>query len=425
MDTIPVGPTTQGSTNLKSNYSQILECDKLIFNQITDGISTIGNGTITNLNDPVNPQDIATKNYADSKLKIVAEPLHSVQYNKNDNFAGSVNLTFDKDTSTLFSTKTQVGSVDNVIIENGIISNVPEPISFTTIVSKEHVDRYRVMNVYESSVPNETYSANVLINGIIIKTTGSQDALPSALDIVNEMKNVYNPVNIDASTALPTNDEDFNICSCECIIKNVSTDPVEITPGTDVNVYPHPQTSTIVIHPGYTLEAYIQARADNIVNFMVKNLSYIALNENQYNFLTGPRSMYHQAGYISVTDKFTVDTQIQKFTSQNKSYSAKDLVGIIHREFEGPKIDTFSDAKLFIQSYSYYNSPIYNIFRSGSIEVTIKNTSTTGSLTLVGNDDWYMDPNSNMVIPAGKTGMFYVYIDTINVSGHVYTIGIF
>jgi hypothetical protein len=54
----------------------------------------------------------------------------------------------------------------------------------------------------------------------------------------------------------------------------------------------------------------------------------------------------------------------------------------------------------------------------------VKNESTVGTLTIIPSVGWTMDQNSNMTIPAGQTGTFWVYIDVENVTGKVYVISI-
>lgn len=413
MATEPTGPRIPGSEYFNSNYTKDLECTTIICNSLSDGQATLTGGQLSNMNDPVNPQDAATKAYCDSILSIVADPLYSIQYNNNNQFDGSSNLTFDG--SELYSLTTVIGTASSMLtINSGIIDNLPVPTTLKNPISKSYVDVYNTLNVVTTAATSTTYGASSMVNSILIKSSGtSSDATDSAANIITYITSVLKPVNIATTYT-----------NCKFTLKNVHTsESLSVAAGINVTIVP--TTSSLTIYSGYELDTILQVTSASTVKMFVNNLNWIgSTNINNSNFLIGPRSMYTSSNDTRIANKFNFNTNITTLTTQNVVYKATNLTGIVHRSFEGTKTDTFGSVSAFITSYSSLNSPIYYIYTTGAVEIVIRNTSVLGSITLTSNTEWTMDPNSNMTIGPGKTGYFYLYIDTINELGYVYTIGI-
>jgi hypothetical protein len=415
-------PRIPASTSYSSNFTRELEVSSIICTSITDNIATLSNGTLSNLNDPINNQDAATKHYTDSILHTVAEPNTSVQYNNNGSFGGSTSLTFSTESGglTLFSNNTIIGTGSNMLtINSGHIYNVGNPSTTSSTpsnnaISKEYFDNYFILRVYTSSDAALTYPSEYLTNAIVIRNTSTgSDSTATASDIISYIATTYGSIS----------DSSFRLC-----IKNYHTqDTLSLTAGTNVSFYP--TTSSINIYAGYSLNATLKTSITTTsASILVTGLSWLpsttsgSISNN--NFIVGYRSNEASANITRISNKFNFNTNVTEITEQNFIYTAEYLTGIVYRNFNGVKEDTFGDVSLFISSYSAINSPIDYIFTTGAVEIVIKNTSTTGSLSLVGNDFWTMDPNSNMTIGTGKTGYFYLYIDTTNLLGYIYTIGI-
>ncbi len=409
------GPTIPASVKFDSNYTRVLETDTLLCSSLTDGQAVLYQGRLSNLNSPIEPQDAATKLYADTVINVIAGPQNSVQYNYNNNFNGTTNLTFSEASSTLYSRGTIIGTGSSTLtIGSGYLQNVAQPATQQTVVSKRYTDSYYTLNFFSSSSTSVAYSVNQMANYIITRNTmNGSDTMPD-----------FRPTYISFIQNTGTYGALSSGSAFKWTIKNAhSSSSLSIAPGYGVNIYP--STGSLSIYPGYELNATMCiANIGSITNLIVTSNQYIGASPSANNFLVGPRSMFTSANVTRVTDSYNFETSIVTFTDQNVIYTADSLTGIVHRNFDGPKEDTFGQVSAFISSYSSLNSPIYYIFTTGAIEVAIKNTSTSGSLSLVGNTEWTMDPNSNMIVPIGKTGYFYVYIDVPNVHGYVYTIGI-
>ena len=127
-NTIPIPPLVPGSAkfnyletiNLK--YDDLIELENLITSGditadiITDGIATLTSGKISDLIDPVKPQDLATKAYVDSLVQTPKGFNSFVQFNSSGIFNGSDNLTWNSDTSIL--TVTDDVDKGTVIVES-------------------------------------------------------------------------------------------------------------------------------------------------------------------------------------------------------------------------------------------------------------------------------------------------------------------
>src|SRR5574343_307202 len=409
-DTNLSGPRIPASTNFTSNYTKDLETSSIFCSSITDGTATLSNGTLGGLNDPVHNQDAANKRYTDSVLHTVADPNNSVQYNNAGSFGGSTSLTFSQDTNVLYSYNTIVGTSPNMLVINaGSIYNVGSPASTTNnAISKSYIDKYFQLNIFTSSEPALVYPVSYMMNSIIVRdTTTGSDSTASATDIINYASSSFGALS-DASFKFS--------------LKNAHTeDTLSLIPGTGVSIYP--TTSTLNIYAGYELDAIVKTNlSSSTANLLVTGLSWLPSTDSgvisNNNFIVGPRSMYTSANVTRVSNKMNINTGIIEITEQNFIYTAEYLTSVIHRNFNGAKIDTFGEVTSFISSYSSLNSPIYYIFTTGAVEFVVKNTSTSGSLSFESNAYWTMDPNSNMTIPIGKTGYFYVYIDATNLQGH-------
>ena len=88
-----------GSSKYQTNQTNTLKVDKLISTKIIVDETfetTIENGYIKNVNNPLNNNDVVNKKYVDVFGGQNPDlPYKSVQYNKDSVFTGSENFTFD------------------------------------------------------------------------------------------------------------------------------------------------------------------------------------------------------------------------------------------------------------------------------------------------------------------------------------------
>ncbi len=396
-----IAPLIPDSTSFNSNYTRNLKCSKIISNLITNGTVSITNGIISGISNPVNNSDAANKQWSDLNMPggIAALPLNSIQYSNMNLFTGSSTLTYTVDTSTLYSTKT---SVDGIYITTGSITGINNPVNNTDAVNKQYTDNFfKINRLTISNAAGVTYSsmANIIVSRDTLGNSVS-DTTANAADIITEMN---------------------NISSVSFKVRNINTDYdsiLNISPGTDVII--KPTNGSLNIWPGYEFNSVITT--DGTSAYI--NVIGINFYNTNNNFTIGNRGLNVSSNITKIVDQFSFNTDINNLTTKNVIYNPTNIGGIIYRNYEGDKIDTFGNVSSFINGFAFPNSQIDYLFTTGAIELIIKNTSSTGAVYLTETTGWTFDENSNMTIDSGKTGIFYLYINTTNITGNVYTIGI-
>ena len=433
-------PTIPGSTSFNANYTGFLECQELLGNtislepttgQLLSNVTTLSNGTLSNLNDPVEPNDAANREWTNSILSIPEPPENSIQYNNMGVFGSSTNLLFTLTGQTLSTTGTlnSTGSLSlsgptlysniinvtnyntsaGLVISNSTISNLNNPIAGTDALNKQYIDTFNtLMTSTITSGTNVTYTN--MANFIIFRNLGTSvgtitDTTASANTIISQMSS-----------------GSLNITSARFAIQNISSQYnsiLNILPGSGVNFN---ISGTINIWPNYELNCIMLINGPGSVTIYIISNTYTQANTN---FTIGNNSLNISTGTTVVTNQFSICTNIINLTQQNVTYSPLNTLGIIYRNYNGTKTDTFTNVSNFINGYAYANSKIDYIFSTGAIFLTIKNVSNTGAILLTSASGWQTDTNSNMTINVGQTGYFYLYIDTVALTGNIYTIGIF
>jgi hypothetical protein len=402
---IPTGPTIPESVSFDNNYTRVLKTDSLIFTEImvptgtVGAFSTLSTGRLTNINDPILNSDIATKHYADLYTPggIVSEPLNSIQFNNAGQFDGSADLTYNVGTNVLYSKLTTVGTGSTMLtIGSGTMLNISAPVSGQDAVSKSYVDNTAFCDIIGITTGSATYTGPQMVNTIIYRTGA-----------------VTSDTTADSATLVPLING-----SCRFSVYNGTSGSFDLVAGTGILVYP--TCSSISIKSGYTLNAFLSVSGSTVL-MLVESL----VPGPSTGFIVGPRSTYATVNTTKVSSTLSTVTNPIILTSQNVIYGPTTINGTVYRNFNGPKTDSFGPVSSFISGFAYPNSPVPYIPKSGAVELIIKNTSTSGSVTLVGSSEWTMDVNSNVTIGIGKTGYFYLRIDTVELLGYIYVIGIF
>lgn len=414
------GPLIPASKLSKTNYTSRLKIDTLLCSTLTNGSVIIASGRITGLEDPTDNQDACTKNYVDTTLNTVSEPLNSIQYNNDTgSFGGNADLTYNINTGLLYSKNTYIGinpvtgsSTTSLVIENGTIKNIYNTVSGTRsslLITKSYVDTYDKYTKSNNSDLAITYSASDMTNNLLIRNPSE-----STTDTTCDATTLVNRISSTISALVGT--------TCRFDLYNTSTHSVlTVNAGAGLSIYP--TTSSLQLYPEYKLISTIVSTSPSSAQLLVESMTYAKSNNN---FVIGPRSLYTTSNVIRVSDTYRFNTDIIEYTDSSVIYSPSDILSVIERKYVGAKTDTFGDITTFISSFYTINSPLYNIFQTGAVEIVIKNTSSSGNLTLVEDvqGHWTMDPNSNMVIGPGKTGYFYLYVDVENQTGNVYVISL-
>jgi len=408
----PIGPTIPGSISVSSDYTRFLSCDQLLSTVITDGQAILTGGRLSNLNDPVSMTDAATKNYVKNNLAggTVYEPNTSIQMsNAEGKFYSSSSFVYVD--NTVYVPEIIVGNTTTMTIGSGSIQGlISEPINLNDAINKTYVSKYITNTVTIATGTTLTYTS-ALVNTLTIRTltTNSSDSTANAAAIVSYMTTAM-------SNSLAT--------SSRFSITNMSTSYyLTVTPGSGVVIMP--TTSVLTLYPGYILCGETSI-TDNTPSSEAVTISVLSLNYTQNTqFVVGSRATNCSAYYTKVSNQFQFNTAPNVLNTQNVIYTPYNIQGIVYRTFTGDKVDTFGSVSSFISGYTGPSNPMNYIFSTGAVEFVIVNNSVSGNLTLTSSAGWTMDPNSNMTVPFGKTGYFYLYIDTVALTGNIWTIGIF
>lgn len=138
---VPIQP----DVNNDNNTTRLMETDTVYSSIITDGIATIENGYISDLNEPSTDNQIATKYYVDNSGSGgggSSGPNGSVQYNDGGNFAGSPNLTLS-DPGLPSATLNINGTLTNGVMtmSGSQINGLTSPTNAQEAATKEYVDQ--------------------------------------------------------------------------------------------------------------------------------------------------------------------------------------------------------------------------------------------------------------------------------------------
>jgi hypothetical protein len=411
-----IPPLIPESTNFTTNYTDTLAAQSIRTTELTDGIVRLYGGRLTGLLNPVNSQDAANKSYADANITsyIPADPLNSVQFSASGPgtavFGGSFNLLYNETNNSLYSKNIRIGNTSTgLLVGSGTIDNLDDPVNQQDPATKNYVDNFFLLNniTISNNVPT-TYLASEMVGSIINRSgfTGTVgDTTASAGNIITE---------ISGTTG----------SSVSFFLKNkTSSSTLYLSPGTGVTFSP---TSTIVLLPGYQLSTVIVIDSISTVTIYITSQNYMYSSNN---FIIGDRALNTTSNITRITDQFIFNTGSNilgnsNYNSQNSTYQASDVSGVIYRNYTGNKIDHFDNISTFINQILPVFGDIDYMFSSSGIEVIIKNISSSGSITIEPNG-WILDPNSNMKIGPGQTGIFYLIIDVLTSIGNVYTLGVF
>ncbi len=384
--------------------------------------SVLSNGSLSNVYDPVDPQDAATLAYvlANAGGGIPGGSQNNVQFNDGGVFGGSSDLTYDGNALTM-------KSLDNgsVIVGNGTVNNLPIPTASDQAATKGYAESgFNITRTTNNTVGPVNYTASEVVNGIITRniTGGSviTDNLPTAAELIAL---VGDTIGTTFQFHIYNSSTDFDSI--------VRIDDSSM--GTDVTLEGNPQN----IYPGYQYYAIGKVTSATEIELIVMNNNRIMINDS-FNYRV--QKTYAFVNNIQCTDYNVVQTNpysdvisVTEYSQTNfgRSIKPNDLIeqrALITIDCTGTAANSTDTTNNRIVLQDGWLLPNFN---PGYWDFYITNPSTsTESIVFDETKDDFGDYNLNFSqniysIPPGKTGWYMVTWNNSTNSGYLYSLGIF
>ncbi len=395
------------SINNDTNFTNILKNNTIYVDILTDGTAEMTSNTITNLNYPTNPTDIATKKYVldQSSINIISPIPYSIQYNDgNNNFASSANLTFNSQLN--INDKFQI---NDILLTNNSINGLSNWYNNQSAINKTYLKSMSSSEYINSSDSTQLTISNIY-NNILYRTNNStssiiQDILPNSTTITT-----YITQNILPNT--------FNF-----VYKykgNISTllfagyNNTFISQGNFLNYFTYVNCLTV---PQNTTIDFKCITSGTNVSFNVLNIQTIYTNNQEQITTTGLRTNKFISELTNTKSAFIIYPLVKTDIVSDSAYeytfsNIKNI--LITRNMNNNVTDTFEEILV--------TEPEFEL-GTGYSKFTIQNISDYSlTLDIASSTNWAVSPAGNPVIPSGKNGYFYVNYGSTCI---LYVIGIY
>jgi hypothetical protein len=405
-------PLLYPDTNYSVQQIEILKVSELLSHVSTDGTAILTNGMLSNLNDPVNNNDISNLDYL---IKAEPEPsgsTYDIQYVEplGKEFKGSSNFTFNGTTMTTDILTNNAG----VVIANGTINGITNTSASNSAVNKHYVD---VDNNLTSTTlilsSGLTYSSGQMVNGIIYRDPVTSsisntfiDTTANAISIITQFK--------DQSVG---NSAIFYLKN----ITSTSSVYVFLKPGTGVTF--NNTTNGITVPQNYLLKARLIIQASNTVLMYIESIEYSASASLVKNINTSISLIPYNIKSM-ITDSFKNNTAffMNYYDDQALNYGPLTWASIFNGQVSRSGLSS-NITLTFPEPASFFFTSINS---TGYYRFIIRNDDPTYSITLQSSNGWNLDTNSNFIIGPQKSMLLWFYLN-ISSSGaksiNVYVIG--
>lgn len=401
------------SINLDSNYSRILKTKEIIVDSITDNIATLQGGTLSNLYNPVNPSDVATKYYVDNFVNPggVSLPIDSIQFSTGSSFIGVDALKYANNTMYI-NNKLSNGTI---LITDNVITNVTNPFFETSASNFDYLASTNMTEVaYSTTNDSNLLTVAQVVNKYLTRTVTNssiivQDIMPSSATIIESIPNVDNNYSFQFV---------YNYLGPATSILLYGSF-IPLGNFHDKNI-PIP----VITVPANTL-VYIIGTITDLANDEITY--YIKNCQNMYSEprITNIGLLTNNFSSFSDTDTLSsfiiyplIKTEITDVTAHTYTYAEIRNKLIVRSGLTATTTDTFDILSTFTSD---------NIWTlgSGQIKFVIQNISNYDLIVGPGvpPTGWDYNVVYNRIIPSGSNG--YYYINYNGSSLYLYTIGIY
>jgi len=411
----PKGPFIYPDVNNDNNTTLTMEVGTLYSTIITDGIATIENGYISNLIEPTEDNQIATKYYVDNSSGgggTAGGPPGSIQYNSGGVFAGTSNLTFSSPTLNINGTLTN----GTITISGSQITGLVDPTLDQEAATKNYVDqslnKLGIVNITLEQKNMVTYTPSQIYNNIVNLTMNNNYLDTCPVDSL--------PTGTDMQTYLGT---EFTVGKTwTTIFRGPQTSQgmfVRFIGGD--SILGNPVSPITYLYCGFPLPAFC------VVNYSVITLTCVVTNTSTPNYnayvtsnlvdittetqITNQGILTPSIGSGSVLSTGSIiypmlsSPQINSSSAQTYTYANLQKTLIIRTGLTAPTSDTFVTASVMASNAAF-------TMGGGTIKFWVQNP-TAHNLTLLQPTGWTLQSGNSAVIPAGYCGCFWV---TINIS---------
>ena len=414
---------------------------------ITDGVSTISGGFLSNLTDPVANDDGATKNYVDNQG---TSALSEVDINIRENDvvftpAQIVNKVINR---TVTGVNAILFPIDEFPLPASVLTYIRANIdatadvgyTFNTILRypQSQINLLPYARTFDVTTPGSGYTAGskltlpdygVTTLRVIVTVGGSGEILTAVLDptygggtsyltgdVLTVLGGTGGTVTLTNNTTIPP----LFIAGAGSGVTPPLTlfSPLGNFLGQNIagpilspvykNVIPFKFTFTDVT-PG----------SEVLIGYAMNNMTLTPTDSSSVT----DKGLLAKSFYVDDIIIYPVDPT--DFTADSTvTYTYPDLekkLIIRGGSLTGDVSDTFVPVATMISDDAFSMG-------SGTFKFFIQNIDPMYDVTLTNSADpanWTMDPASDMTIGAGKTGAFWVSVDTTGVTARVFSIGIF
>jgi hypothetical protein len=411
--------TTQPSINQTTNFTRLMKANVVDCTTMTDEIIVMSSGRISNLFDPVNPTDVATKYFVDHSSSIGASgPVNSIQFSTGTTFTGVAALMYTSDTFYVTNKFTMAkGTTGTISITSNQISGLSNPVDDNQVANIGYLPELSVVNL-STSVASTNLTASQVVNKYLNRTiTATSGTIQDIL-----------PTNIAVTTLLGSSGVTSGTFSFSFVYNYTGTASTVLLFG---NIIPEGNYQYI-----NNPIPVITVSANNIVSFKAT----IGTDGSVAYYIKNTQPIYDvsTSGPLVTSVGLKTDNFTSTKTITNNSFIIYPLVPTAVT-LDGAYTYTYADIRnrLIIRSgITTDTTDTFDILAnwttdeafslgSGQIKFVIQNISSHN--LKVGPDSaptgWYYDTNYNRTIPPNKNGLFYInYTGTTFI---LYTIGIY
>ncbi len=414
------GPLLYPSNIYNAQEIEIMSVDVCISNSISDTVSTLNAGILSNLIEPITSSNAGTKNYLINSAATPMSPTSSIQFNVSGQFRGSPLFYVSEISPSTVPNVLRIPNLTNgtVSFTGGTITGLSDPVSAQQLASKNYVDTLSNLTTSKLIMNSKvSYSANQMVSNILYRDT-----------ILDNLNNTIFDTTAPASDIISLMSENGSATgsSCSFYLKNVSRISfIYLKAGSGVLFNNLSSDYFVTVPPNYILTSKLIIQGLNILFYiesiqlsssyadskeLISNLSI--LDSYKYRSLLTNSLKITNALFMNYYDDSTLNISqpISWENLLNGQVCRYNLTNDIINSFPEP-------ALLFFPVFS--GSDSFN----GGYRFIFRNGDPTYSITLIESSGWIFDQTSNFTIEPKKSALLWFFLNSETKNITVFMIG--